>query len=199
MGMSTAILLAVAGVVVVAFQMPVMGQASDGAAAARVAQLPPGVPIQRHYFNPATGEHRRAGGGFGDDNLVYSNTPPPTTFLPLLAGVRVSDDIRTAAAGGCNISGYEVHVTGGGDGTGLGYGVDFALYESCPSDGGQIVPGTAGTVTVDNDGVAHILVDLRGSPISLGKHVLDRCEFQPRRARLALRHTGGRGYDRRRL
>ncbi len=154
------------------------GQAHDvaeGAGAeskATVVQLPPNLPIQRHYYDPSTGQQRMLAGELSDENLAYSNTPPPEIYLALgIPNVVVADDLMTAAIGGCDITAYEIMVAGMGDGGVPGFTVTFDLYDRCPHGGGEVIPGAGGSVTVDHDGLHAIVIDLSAAPVAGGKTV----------------------------
>ncbi len=135
---------------------------------ATVTEVPAGALIERHYYDPGSGEHRLRAGDRGGENLVYSNTPSPDVFLALPPNIRIADDILTVAIDGCSINGFEIGVAGGGDGSGPGFTVDFAIYDGCPNGGGEPIPGTQGSVATDHDGLHFIFVDLSSSPVSTG-------------------------------
>jgi hypothetical protein len=80
--------------------------------------------------------------------LVYSNTLG--TFVHTLrAGQFIADDLSLTAPPGCNLRRYSFQVSLKADPAGIGGPVTatFALHDTCPQAGGQIVPGTGGAVT----------------------------------------------------
>ena len=121
----------------------------------RLRPVPADATRTRHYYRMATGEQftgdaglealssgRMAGSGAasgGEDDPVYSCTPPLTNNLLFVPGANrlIADDITTVAVGGCDLEAFEFILGGGGDGTGPGFGIEFALYDACPGDGGQ--------------------------------------------------------------
>ncbi len=169
-----------AAAIVVAFSvacsaMAAMAAENDGAggplatgSAEYVRQLPAGVPVDHHYYNPSAGEHRVLATGLPNEDPVYSNTPPPAWFLALgIPDIPIADDITTVAIGGCGVRAYEIQVAGGGDGTGPGFTTTFALYDDCPHGGGQLIPGTGGSVTTGHDGLHTVFVDLTAAPVTV--------------------------------
>jgi hypothetical protein len=131
-----------------------------------ILDVPPDVPVRRHYYSARTGEMRDGGVAEIGGQIVYSNTG---ALLPM--GVQenwwIADDITVAAQGGCTVSGYEIMVHGGGDGTGPGFTVDFVFYDACPSDGGQMVPGTGSSMTFADDGPHLVTVDMEGVEVPM--------------------------------
>ncbi len=147
-----------------------VGVPVDIASAKQVRQLPAGVPVEHHYYNPSTGEHRTMAAEPPLEEPVYSNMPPPDVYLALgLPDILVADDIQTAAVNGCSISAYEILVSGGGDGSGPGFTATFALYDDCPGGGGQVIPGTEGSITTGNDAMQYIVVDLSDVPVAVDR------------------------------
>ena len=148
------------------------GAGAEVEAKAKAVQLVPNLPIQRHYYNPSTGKQRVFGGELSDENLAYSNTPPPEVYLALgLPNTALADDLMIVAIGGCDITAYEVMVAGGGDGNGPGFTATIELYDRCPHGGGEIIPGAGGSITVDNDGLHAIVVDLSDAPVAVSKTI----------------------------
>ncbi len=139
---------------------------SDAMWAAEAVPIPPGALAERHYYHPGTGEHRLVAAGLPPLDLVYVNEPPPVAYIPVpVANLLIADDITTIAVSGCNVNYYEIKVAGGGDGGGSGFTTNFAIYDGCPSGGGQMVPGTEGSFTSTHDGIVGIIVDLDANPV----------------------------------
>lgn len=132
----------------------------------------PASPIQQHVYDPVLAESFAASSGSGGLGvLVYSNVPPLESVFPLPLGLLVADDISTIAPGGCPLSGYELLFSGGGSGDGPGFEVRFALYDACPGEGGSVIAGTEAIMSLENDGLHSILVDLSDSPILIASSV----------------------------
>ena len=116
----------------------------------------------------------------GFDTPVYENTDEPQSLVITTPNRMFSDDIRLSAAGGCAISGFEIMVgraagrcgdqgspcVADDDCAGTqtcqpyedeGFTVSYALYDGCPGAGGQIIPGSSGTRTF-NDNQVHAMV-----------------------------------------
>lgn len=126
------------------------------------------TPIQRHIYDPILGGFSDAAPESGAlDLLVYSNVPPLELVFPLPLGTLVADDISTIAPGGCPLSGYEVLFSGGGSGDGPGFEVRLALYNACPGEGGSVLAGTEAIMSLENDGLHSIFVDLSDAPVSI--------------------------------
>ncbi len=140
------------------------------ASAAVLRSIPPGLEPQRHYYNATTGSAGSAGGLILDDP-VYANSPPPDVFLQLPPDTLVADDLHTEAVNGCPVKAYEFLVAGGGDGTGPGFTVSFALYDGCPNGGGVVLPGTDGSLAIADDGLHSVLLDLSASPVAIDNTV----------------------------
>ncbi|MFQ5463358.1 MAG: hypothetical protein ACE5E5_12130 [Phycisphaerae bacterium] len=98
--------------------------------------------------------------------VVYSNTNGFVAFPPG-ADRLIADDLVTTSIGSCNVSAYEILVSGGGDGTGPGFQVQTALYDACPGEGGQIIPGTQHQFDPPNDGMFLLRRDLALSGIEI--------------------------------
>ncbi|MGB0714990.1 MAG: hypothetical protein ACPGXK_03875 [Phycisphaerae bacterium] len=135
-------------------------------AASRLVPLPKSAVTTIHRYQPGAGEvSPLTNGGELEGIRVYANTTG-TFLLPPGADRLIGDDLILQAAGGCDVTGYRLGVSGGGDGTGDNpFTVEFALYDSCPGEGGQPIPGTEGEMTFDDDGQHLIEVDLSQSPI----------------------------------
>jgi hypothetical protein len=101
--------------------------------------------------------------------LVYSNIGGSVGFPPG-ANRLIADDLTTVAVGGCAVNAYDILVTGFGDGTGPGFTADFGIYDACPGEGGQLVPGTEGTIALPNNGTHLIQVDMTGNEVDLANH-----------------------------
>jgi len=127
----------------------------------RVSAIPAGMPIQRHFYNAS--QDGDAIAAAGTPLVVYSNTGG-TLVYPPGANKRIADDLLTLPSCNCDLASFEFTVGGAGssDGTGPGFTVDFALYETCPGAGGVVVPGTEGTIDLPNDGLHLITVDISG-------------------------------------
>lgn len=105
--------------------------------------------------------------------LVYSN-PEANLLLPPGAGRRIADDIFLDSQCQCELVTYDLLVSGGGNGSGEGFTVEYAMYDDCPSRDGSIIPGTEGIAVFDDDG-DHVIVHevpadtlaLIGSPVWL--------------------------------
>ncbi len=94
------------------------------------------------------------------ETLVYSNS------LGRIAvgygpGAAVADDLITLSSDGCLLSRYDFQVSGNSDGQGAGpFGVDFALYNGCPHDGGTIIIGTEGFAELPGAGDYQVVVEI---------------------------------------
>ena len=130
--------------------------------------LPANARIQRHVAVAG-----REGGGTaaldestvaGAPQVVYSNTLGKYVFgLPdALAGARIADDIVITGAKWCYLDRYTTTVTGdkNGDGSGVGpFGIDLALYETCPGViGATPIPGTEAHIELPDNGFHEITV-----------------------------------------
>ncbi len=111
-----------------------------------------------------------------ESELVYANSYANALFPPG-PGWRIADDLWTTAMCGCALDAYELTVGGGGDGTGPGFSVEFALYDACPNGGGAILPGTADSRTFDDDGIHVITFNYEGDPLELPGMVWLAAEF----------------------
>ena len=98
-----------------------------------------------------------------DSDVVYSNSPD--ALFPPGAHVRIADDIWITDLCGCTLDAFEFTIGGGGDGSGPGFTVDFGLYDGCPSDGGQLIPGTSGSRALDHNGLHVVSFDYEGAPL----------------------------------
>jgi hypothetical protein len=125
--------------------------------------LPSGLEIRRHFVTTGDGWN---GATDVTGEIVYSNVDGSLAFPPG-AGRLIADDVFTVAIGGCDISAYEILVSGNGDGTGPGFSVEFGIYDACPGYGGQLVLGTEGSLTLDDDGLHLITVDLAGAEVPM--------------------------------
>lgn len=103
----------------------------------------------------------------GAATVGYSNTTDIGLFRPGI-GVRIADDLFISGAGcGCNLDSFEFTVSGNGNGAGPGFSVDFALYTACPSTGGQMIPGTQGSVALPDDGLHVVTYAYTGDPLTI--------------------------------
>lgn len=152
-------------------------------------RLPEGM---RHYEVHYTHGGGVAGDDLpeGADRPVYSNRPPPNIIFPPGANRRIADDLVTVAVGGCAISGYEIVVGRGPSRCSLdqqactedddcaniggqtcepwpdqGFTVDFALYDGCPTQGGDIISGTEGSMSFPENATYTLIVDLDDAPV----------------------------------
>jgi len=140
---------------------------------AQVVEVPPDGTVHYHHFDLATGVQTSAastvaGGGEAEPlvgTVVYRNIPDGGFALAPAAGVEIADDLTTVALDGCDLSGLELRYTGGGDGTGPGFQVDIAMYDDCPNNGRQLIPGTAHTLSFTDDGAHVALIDLLEAPV----------------------------------
>lgn len=134
----------------------------------RVEAVPQGVPISQIRTSPSGGQV--VSGGV-NRTVIYSNTTGGQFRFKPGAGALIADDLFTTVLGSCDLIGYEILVSGGGDGSPgtPGYDVELALYDGCPDPdvGGQIIPGTEATVTVDNNGPTLVTVDLAGAEVAI--------------------------------
>ncbi|MFQ5463367.1 MAG: hypothetical protein ACE5E5_12175 [Phycisphaerae bacterium] len=130
--------------------------------AGQAIAIPPGTPIQRHYYNAST-HAETTSATTGAPLVVYSNSGGTLVFPPG-PNKQIADDLFTLPSCTCDLATFEFTVGGaaGSDGTGPGFVVDFALYESCPGAGGVVVPGTEGTMILPDDGLHLITVDISG-------------------------------------
>ncbi len=109
-------------------------------------------------------------------HVVYSNTNADLLFPPG-PNRRIADGLFLTELCGCRLTQFEVTVGGGGDGTGPGFSVDIGLYEGCPNDGGVLIPGTAASITLLNDGLHVVVVDVSQDLIEIPSHVWVAVEF----------------------
>lgn len=127
--------------------------------------LPDNMPIRRVTVRP--GQKAEIGGVAGaTGTLVYKNTLGANFFAPG-ANVQVADDLLLIAAGGCDMSFLEVLVTGGGNGSGPGFHVDFSLFTGCPGQGGTLIPGTEGEADLTDNGGWLVSIDLEGTEVTI--------------------------------
>ena len=107
--------------------------------------LPAGQVPQRVFVGADPNEPEVAG---ETERLVYSNTLGRLAFV-FPVGVQITDDISLNAPIGCNLRRYSFQATGKADPNGVGgaYMVEFALYDNCPAAGGEVIPGTIGSVS----------------------------------------------------
>lgn len=89
-------------------------------------------------------------GGAPAESLVYSSTLGREAFEFFgLAG----DDILMTGSPGCLLSRYRLRVDGDTTGDSKGpFSVNFALYRDCPRLGPTVIPGTAGTAHLPDEG-----------------------------------------------
>jgi len=141
--------------------------------------VPADARVTRHYVDAKKGEVQSfeatdsAAGDVADlvGQVIYSNRPEPGMLLAPGAGIRIADDVTTVALEDCSLSGVELRFSGGGDGTGEGFDVEFAIYNGCPSDGGQIIAGSERSLSFDHDGVHIVLIDLLETPITIPRDI----------------------------
>ncbi|MCH8966442.1 MAG: hypothetical protein IID43_02085 [Planctomycetes bacterium] len=129
--------------------------------------VPRGTTVQRHYYNATTGESGPldgVAGGVDQATISYANAPP-THILRPGAFRFLADDMRSVAIGGCALTGFEFMIGGVGQG-GL-FTVDFALLDDCPSFGGQVVPGTEGSLSGLADNALHLIEVAFDTPIQI--------------------------------
>ncbi|MFQ5464005.1 MAG: hypothetical protein ACE5E5_15445, partial [Phycisphaerae bacterium] len=176
---------------------PVLNEANPSEAVRRV-----GGPDQAILYDMATRSWSfvAQGGPMPTGEPVYVNEPPDDLVFPPGADRLIADDIHTVAVGGCDVSGYEVQVgrsanwcsvSGqscetaddcGGSQTcdprpDSGFSVDLAIYDGCPGDGGEVIPGTEATVDLPTNGLFTIVVDLSAFPIPTGNKLWVSAEF----------------------
>ncbi|MHC5108722.1 MAG: hypothetical protein ACYTHJ_02445, partial [Planctomycetota bacterium] len=72
---------------------------------------------------------------------------------------------------------FNITVSGGGDGTGPGFGVEFGLYDGCPNDGGILLPGTGEFIQLPHDGLHTITKQHTGDPVELPENLWLAVEF----------------------
>jgi len=149
----------------------------------QLIEYPPDTPIMTHYLKLGTG---LIGSVAGDDEvpfdeIAYENVPPPVFAFPPGNNKPIADDVVTVAVGGCDVWGYEIMVGGAnsqgvpGNGSGPGFNVEFALYDGCPRPAnqpnpGQVIPGTAGSMMVPNNGLHKIVVEL-ANPVNVASTI----------------------------
>ena len=134
---------------------------------AHVAAAPIETSFRDTVIHPDQTPEREPVAGGGVPTLVYSNTG---ATIPLRPGAfrPIADDLFTTKTCGCNLDRFEFTIIGGGTGTGPGFTVSYALYNDCPSLGGQIIPGTAGEESFPDDGGEHtIMVAPVGDPVGI--------------------------------
>ena len=142
----------------------------DEVSAEQLTPVDPNLPVRHHRVVPgAEGVALTLGDPVDPPGqVIYSNTGGTFNFAP---GPNrwIADDLVGTAMGACDLGGYQVMVNGGGDGTGTdGFTVNLALFDSCPSGGGQMIAGTAATVTFEDDGLHLLTVDLSTAGIQVG-------------------------------
>ena len=114
--------------------------------------LPEEYEVQVHIFDETGAEI----GGVADNpdqELVYSNTSGQFVFAPGTNRL-IADDMSTVAVGGCDLSRFDLTVSGRGDGTGDGFWVEVKVYDACPGAGGVAIWPASGFAHYDlpNDG-----------------------------------------------
>ena len=124
------------------------------------------LPTHADARTPAVGGSDDTTGERGVPELVYSNTEADFLWRPG-AFKFIADDIFTTRTCGCDLDRYEFTVNGGGNGSGAGFTVEYALYDNCPSTGGQIIPGTSGTETLPDDDNHVVTLDPIGEPLPI--------------------------------
>jgi hypothetical protein len=87
-------------------------------------------------------------------------------------GTQIADDITTTASGECLLDRYLFRVSGDADGDGSGegpFGVDFALYETCPYASSEPVPirGTEGHADLPDNGLHEVEFLSASLPVTL--------------------------------
>lgn len=128
--------------------------AASTAALPRVATQAEGWTIQHVVVGAAADAAQLAA---APETLVYSNTLGQTA-VGYGPGAPIADDLITIGSDGCVLSGYEFQVNGNSEGEGSGpFGVDFALYDGCPHDGGTIISGTEGHADLPTAGEYEIV------------------------------------------
>ncbi|MGB0716729.1 MAG: hypothetical protein ACPGXK_12675 [Phycisphaerae bacterium] len=139
---------------------------SEGAASG----IDPVVEVRR--LRSSGGSSVAAGG----ESLVYSNTAADT-FFPPGADRRIADDVLLTELCGCRLTRYELPVSGGGNGAGAGFEVEIGMYDSCPSTGGQLIPGTSATVSFPDDAQYLVSIDLQDDFVEIPSGVWLAVEF----------------------
>lgn len=127
---------------------------------------------RRHGLDPRAGKQLPMLPEMGDSifsDPAYVNTPSIDDAMLVVPGAnrQIADHIATVALAGCMLEGYEFSVSGGGDGTGIGFSAEFALYDDCPGAGGQIIDGTQAALVFDDDGPHHVILDFSASPVAM--------------------------------
>jgi len=134
-------------------------------------------PISFDSLSPAPD----ATAGEGDGIIVYSNTGSNVPFPPG-STKRIADDLFLTAICGCELAYYEITVNGGGSGAGPGFSVTHALYVGCPSDGGQVLPGTEATTVLPNNGTHTVRFNYEGDPLELPSTLFLAVQFSTNQA-----------------
>lgn len=190
-------------VAVVALSLPYgMSDVLADTSPKKAYKIPENLPHRVYHYNMGTGEGGMVAGDDmpeGYETPVYSNVPPAGLFLPPGTDRPIADDLRTVALGGCSTTGYEIKVARADMGCTLngapcesdldcfagtcepyenpGFEVSFALYDGCPNSGGQLVPGTEGTASFNENGVYTIVVNYEDTPIPLDRLLWVQTEF----------------------
>jgi hypothetical protein len=55
--------------------------------------------------------------------------------------------------------------------------VEFGLYDGCPSDSGELIPGTSGSQVLEDNGAHVVVLDYTGDPLTLPSMVWLAVEF----------------------
>lgn len=101
------------------------------------------------------------------EQLVYSNKHGSISFTPG-PNIPVADDVLLNQSGGCMLNRFDFLVTGKADADGQGgpFTVNYAFYNTCPQSlphadrPNRIIPGTAGSVNLPDDGFYVISVEI---------------------------------------
>ncbi|MHC5112036.1 MAG: hypothetical protein ACYTHJ_19405, partial [Planctomycetota bacterium] len=188
----------------------------------RALRLKPGLPHYQVQYQAGTGEGGFVAAGgepVGSDDPVYINEPPPDIIFPPGAGRLIADDLVTVAVGGCSITGYEIVVGRANARCSIdqqvcetdddcadfggqtcqpyedpGFTVDFGLYDGCPMAGGQLIPGTDGTMTFTENSIYTIVVDFSDSAVFFDGQVWLGTEFDRAGAGWAVGTPAARGF-----
>ena len=118
-------------------------------------------------------------------NIIYSHTRGASMLRPR-AGRMVADELITTALVDCDLAAYSVVVSGGGDGTGDGFGLDLVLYEGCPGAGGRRIVRTGWVIELPDDGLFEIVVDMTHAPPTIPSTVWISGTFTTNRAGWAI-------------
>lgn len=95
--------------------------------------------------------------------VVYRNANSNQLYRPGM-GRLIADDLVSTMIDPCDLAAYTIQISGGGDGTGPGFGIEVGLYDDCPHAGGRVFPRTFKRLTFPDDGAYEVTVDFSPRP-----------------------------------